>query len=112
MALIVAVELILKLTCSCTKTVNDFKDIELFSDWVSTQENNIDNSGNGLGISLPNSNDKLNDETTTVDDENGDEISIMTESVTLGQMKLQEKYYGITGSQFRRYFCTTYGASI
>ena len=47
-----------------------------------------------LGISLHNSNDILNDNTTMVDDDNGDEISIMTESVTLGQMNLQEEYYG------------------
>ena len=43
---------------------------------------------------MHNSNDILNDDTSTVDDDNGDEISIMTESVTLGQTNLQEEYYG------------------
>ena len=89
MTLIVKVELILKLMYLCTKIVNNFKNIELFSDWVSTQEDNTNNNGNGLGTSLPNI--TVNGESTTVDDENTDEISIMTESVTLGQMNLQDK---------------------
>ena len=71
MTLIVKVELILKLMYLCTKIVNNFKNIELFSDWVSTQEDNTNNNGNGLGTSLPNI--TVNGESTTVDDENTDE---------------------------------------
>ena len=82
---------IMKLMYSCVKKiVDEFKEIELFSDWVSTEEENFNETNiSGLGT-----NDELNDESDTVDDEDGDEISIITESVILGQMNLQEEYYG------------------
>ena len=82
---------IMKLMYSCIKKiVDEFKEIELFSDWVSTEEENSNETHiAGLGT-----NDELYDESDTVDDEDGDGISIITESVILGQMNLQEEYYG------------------
>lgn len=63
----------------------------MFSDWVSTQEENSSNSSSELN---PESNNMQNDESDSVEAADGDEISKMTESVTLCQMNLQEEYYG------------------
>ena len=71
--------------------MDEFKDIQLFSDWVLAQE---ENTNNGSGQINPENSNMHNDESDGVEVEDGDEISIMTESVTLCQMNLQEEYYG------------------
>ena len=80
---------IMKLMYSCIKIVDEFKEIQLFSDWVLTKDKNSNDTHIGLGT-----NEELDDKSLTVDAEDINEISIITESVILGQMKLQEEYYG------------------
>lgn len=75
----------------CIKIVDEFEDIELFSDWVSAQKQKNKNNGSGQ-LNLENSH-TLNDGSDEVEIEDGNEISMMTESVTLCQMNLQEEYY-------------------
>ena len=65
--------------------------IESFSDWASAHKQQNSNNGSGqINLEKSNMHDDGSDE-VEVDD--SDEISMMTESVTLCQMNLQEEYY-------------------